>query len=297
MQDSEDLSTIVDGTPFSERVEATEEFAKIADRILRVGTLKWSDVEADYRLLAFNSSLRRQLESINAATLLSRNGLGHLAVAFIRAALEDAMYLEFFSQLDLEESQELFLHLGKWDAIRSLLAQRSYVGDDVMAQLWYPLPFLEAAERERETVKTQLKGLQIKYRWSGGTLPSADWIADRAGQRALYDYLHAATSRALHFSAGEILRRGWGHPRGALITDKQEFREHLASFALDQLWRLYTETWKVAIPFLEAAGISSDDAVGWDQMQPVLDRLLAAGKVPLVHAHEWNLTPNGPLKH
>ncbi len=79
------------------------------------------------------------------------------------------------------------------------------------------------------------------------------------------------------------------------MTDKSEFRDHLSSFALDQLWRLYVETWRVTMPLLEAAGISSDDRLSFDEMQPVLDRLLSAGKVPLVHAHEWNLTPDGPL--
>ncbi|MEV7629211.1 hypothetical protein [Actinoplanes sp. NPDC089786] len=140
MSHEDDHPAIIQGTPLSERVEATEQFAEIAERLLRVGDLKWSEVEADYRTLAFNDALRRQLESINSAVLLCRNGLGHLSVAFVRASLEDVMYLGFFCELELAESQELFLTLGKWDAIRSLLAQRSYVGDEVTAKLWYPIP-------------------------------------------------------------------------------------------------------------------------------------------------------------
>ncbi len=31
--------------------------------------------------------------------------------------------------------------LGKLDGLRSLLAQRAYIGDVVMAQLWYPKEF------------------------------------------------------------------------------------------------------------------------------------------------------------
>jgi hypothetical protein len=91
------------------------------------------------------------------------------------------------------------------------------------------------------------------------------------------------------------MRRGWGHPSGKLITDKPEFRAHLASFALDQLWRLYVETWKVTLPLMDAAAISSDDSLGSVDMKPVLSRLLALGRVPLVHAHEWNLTTEGPM--
>ncbi|TXS48780.1 hypothetical protein EAO75_16440 [Streptomyces sp. uw30] len=278
------------------RVQAVEDFLELADRLIVVGELKWSNVDADYRLLAVNSCLRRQIESMKAATLLARQDLGHLAVSFVRASLEDVLYLGFFGSLPLEESQELFLLLSNWDTVRSLLAQRAYVGDDVMRNLWYPAGFLDAVEIKRDEVRSALMDLQKKYRWPGGVIPSADWIAERAGKGELYRYLHAATSRALHFSAGEIMRRGWGHPAGKMVTDKAEFRDHLASFALDQLWRLHVESWEVTSPFWEGAAVSGDDTLSFADTEPVLNRLLALGKVPLVHAHEWNLTPNGPLR-
>lgn len=287
---------VVHGKSLVERVEAVEAFIEIAGRLVAVGDLKWVDVEADYRLLAINVALRRQFESIRGAVIFARQDLGRLAVAFVRASLEDVIYLGFFASLALEDSQKLFLLLGNWDATRPLLAQRAYVGDDVMNALWYPTAFLDAVQLKRDEVRSQLKELQNHYyRWPGGELPSGAWIAEKAGKKDLYDYLHAATSRSLHFSVGEIMRRGWGHPSGKMITDKLEFREHLASFALDQLWRLYVETWEVTLPLMEAAAISSDDSLGPVDMEPVLSRLLALGKVPLVHAHEWNLTPEGLL--
>ncbi|WP_204017919.1 DUF5677 domain-containing protein [Sphaerimonospora thailandensis] len=292
-----DLTGLVGHTAgVTERVEAVEAFIDVASRLVAVGDLRWAEVEADFRLLAINVALRRQLESLRAAAMLTRQNFGHLAVVFVRASLEDVIYLSFFGSLTLEESQRLFLLLGNWDATRSLLAQRDYVGDDVMRMLWYPPAFLDAVQAKRDEVRLQLRELKKHYGWPGGDLPPGAWIAERAGQKDLYDYLHAATSRALHFSAGEIMRRGWGHPSGKMITDKPEFREHLASFALDQLWRLYVETWGAAGMLMEGAGISSDDTLDSADMEPVLSRLLTLGKVPLVHAHEWNLAPEGPLR-
>lgn len=278
------------------RIKAVEDFIGLTDRLIVAGELKWSDFEADYRLLAVNVCLRRQIESMRAATSLARQDLGHLAVSFVRASLEDVLYLGFFGSLPLEESQELFLLLGNWDAVRSLLAQRAYVGDDVMRDLWYPAEFLGAVESKRDEVRSALKNLQKRYRWSGGLIPSTHWIAERAEREELYEYLHAATSRALHFSAGEIMRRGWGYPTGKVITNRPEFREHLASFALDQLWRLHVETWEVSSSFWEGAAVRGDETLSFADTEPVLNRLLALGQVPLVHAHEWNLTPNGPLR-
>jgi len=287
---------INESTPLSERVEAVEDFLEVAARLLAVGDLNWAEVDADYRLLAVNAALRRQPESIRAATVLARQDLGQLAVAFVRASLEDVIYLRFFISLPLEDSQKLFLLFGNWDTTRSLLAQRTYLGDELMARLWYPEQFLDAVQIKRDQVRADLKVLQKQYKWPGGELPSAAWVAQRAGKKDLYDYLHAATSRSLHFSAGEIMRRGWGHPAGRIVTDKTEFREHLAAFALDQLWHLYIETWNVTMPLWEAAGIRGDDTLSDEDMEPVVNRLLATGRVPLVHAHEWNLTPEGPLR-
>src|SRR5262245_36254232 len=94
---------VPDHTPLSERIEAVDGFLQIAERLVMVGDLTWTDVQRDIRLLAVNSAIRRQLESIRAALILARAGLGHLAVAFVRASLEDVMYLKFFASLSPDE--------------------------------------------------------------------------------------------------------------------------------------------------------------------------------------------------
>jgi hypothetical protein len=45
---------------------------------------------------------------------------------------------------------------------------------------------------------------------------------------------------------------------------------------------------------MDDAGITSDPLFDADPNELVRE-LLHLGKVPLVHAHEWNLTPDGPL--
>jgi hypothetical protein len=154
-------------------------------------------------------------------------------VAFVRASLEDVLYLRFFASLSIEDSQKLFGLLSDWDVTRSLLAQRAYIGDDDMKKLWHPTGFLDAVQFKRDNVRVQLKELQQKYKWSGRDISSGAWIVEEADEKELYDYLHAATSRAVHFSAGEIMRRGWGDPTGKMITNMPWFRAHLAVFALD----------------------------------------------------------------
>ncbi|UOT01316.1 hypothetical protein MPY17_20020 [Rhodococcus opacus] len=50
-------------TPLDVRIEAVERFADCTEHLLTVGDLQWADVAKDFRLLAVNSSLRRQQES------------------------------------------------------------------------------------------------------------------------------------------------------------------------------------------------------------------------------------------
>ena len=162
-----------------------------------------------------------------------------------------------------------------------------------MNDLWYPTDFLDAAETKRSETRDALRELQRTYGWSGGVLPSADWIAERAGLRPLYEYLHAATSRAVHFSAGEIMRRGWGDPAGQMLTDNPGFRDHLAEFALHQLVLLFFETWKIVDA--SEAGIDLNADIEEAEVDGVVLHIAELGQVPLVHAAEWNLRPDGPL--
>ena len=205
------------------------------------------------------------------------------------------VWVRFLSTLDTDTSQRLLLTMANFDSLRSLVAQRTYAGDEAMIELWYSTDFLNAAEEKLASVRRSMKELRTEFRWQGD-LPSSRWIADIVDEARLYDYLHSATSRAVHFSVGEIFRRGWGSPDGILITDKPEFREHCSEFSLDRLWRLLFETLNAGMPLLEKAGVSSSDALTDDTILPVLKEVLALGIVPLVHASEWHLSPEGPLR-
>ncbi|MDP9443826.1 MAG: DUF5677 domain-containing protein [Actinomycetota bacterium] len=290
----DDSETMLDR--LAARTEATAEFVDELRNTVGVGDMQWSDVEADYRRLAINNAVRRQLESLDATILLARQGLGHLAVPYVRPALEDLMYLKFFVTLSVEDAQDLFTTMGVWDQVRSVMAQHEYIGTKDMLGLWYPQYFLDEAPANRDKYKAKLKRLQKKYKWAGGDVPSGAWVAEQAGESALYNYLFAATSRAIHFSAGEVMRRGWGMPGGICTTDKPEFRSHLAAFALDQLVRLFLQTWLETSDLHEKAGLGDISDLQFEG--PIKDKLkviLSLGRVPLLHAHEFNLTPDGSL--
>ncbi|SRR6266568_2142489 len=277
------------------RAKAVGALLPALHELLHVTDLKWDDTQKDYRLLVINHVIRRQLEAIEAALSLGTVGLGHLSVAFIRTALEEMLWTKFLAGLPLATSQRLLLTLANYDSLRSLAAQREFIGDEEMRSLWYTPAFLDAAQQRLTFVETDLKALQQELKWSGKT-PSAEWIAKSINEMRTYRYLHSATSRSVHFSAGEAFRRSWGAPGGIVTTDKPEFRVHLYEFALDQLWRLLMSTMEGSMELISEAGIMSKDSLTEERLLPRVKAVLELNRVPLVHAHEWNLTPEGPLR-
>jgi hypothetical protein len=277
------------------RVEPVRELLSEIDKLVVIGHLDWREQNTNFLGLAINHTLRRQREALGAAVTLADTGQGHLAIGFVRPALDEWLWLTYLCRLDLAQANKLLGVMGRYDSVRSLSAQRDYIGDEAMtAQLWYPPGFVDVVVEQLPGLSDDLKKFGKELGWGKGktVLPSAEWLAKQVGEEAEYKYLHSATSRAVHFSAGEVMRRGWGAPGGILVTDKPEFREHLTEFALDRLWRLWAGTLTAVLDRLDDAGIgtgSSPDA-------EMFKKLASMGKVPLVHAAEWNLTPEGPLR-
>lgn len=274
-----------------DRLDALDGFASDLARAVELNELVWSQ-PPNLRALTINNCVRRQRDAIQGAIALGKARQGHLAVAFVRPLLEERLWMMFLADMPEASANALLLAMGRWDTVRSLVAQRDYIGDDEMTlYLWYPPGFVDAREAQLPAIKAELVDLRRQWGWQG-TLPSTQWVADKVSLRAEYDYLHSATSRAVHFSAGEVLRRGWGAPGGALLTNKPEFREHLAGFAYDQLWRLHLGTLEGAQQILQEGGvIVAEDFFTGGESEVLTSRLRRLGRVPMVHAYEWNLTP------
>ena len=176
------------------RIEATEAVLADAKRLVVLGAMDWEEAMADLRLLAVNHVLRRQLDGLEGALLLARSRLGHLSISLVRLALDEMIWLKFLGTLSAEKATELLLALGVYDGLRSLLAQRDYIGDEAMKGLWYETSFLDAAQIRLDSSKTSLKALAKEFGWQRGLLPSAQWVASQADELDLYEYLHSATS-------------------------------------------------------------------------------------------------------
>jgi hypothetical protein len=247
----------------SDRLEAVETWLDAMEHVLVVGDLRADTAFADLRLFAINYVVRRQLEAIKGTILWARADLGHQAVGLVRPALDEVLWLRWVKDLSTADAQELLRAMIKSDGFRSVLAQHAHLSDSVMEQLGFPLSFVDAVERAHQDVKATLVALGRRYHWAGNTQPNARWLAEQTGHLELYEYLHAATSRALHFSMGEVLRYSWGDATGRITTLHPAFRRDRADFALYQLPNLFGSIVQHGLDLFEDAGISTaDDEAG-----------------------------------
>jgi hypothetical protein len=99
---------------------------------------------------------------------------------------------------------------------------------------------LADAEANNERMAEIRTLLRQKLNWRDKT-PTVRFMAQATGEGKRYNFLYHATSRAVHFSVGELSRRGWGRP-GQMRIGFDTFEPYRATFAISWGWRLYIDT-------------------------------------------------------
>lgn len=81
-------------------------------RAIRFDPLTWDESNPDLRALTINSCVRRQRDALVGAIALGEAGQGHRAVAFVRAFLEERMWVAFLAAMTRSEANALLLAMG-----------------------------------------------------------------------------------------------------------------------------------------------------------------------------------------
>ncbi|MEV4214041.1 DUF5677 domain-containing protein [Micromonospora sp. NPDC049662] len=262
----------------------------LVDAITRRKSPSMDEVHADYRLIACMVALARQRESLLAAIKLSEDTLGHLAVGFIRPACEEYLWLKYLTSLECKDSNDVLLVLASSDALRSLSAARGYIGDPMLNKLGFPTSFLSTTQAGLDSARERLAALRQRLAWDGKSGPTARWLAARVGEVRLYDYLYAASSRAVHFSAGEVFRRTWFDIDGTVSVEDADHRIYLSDFALYQLVDLAIRTFVVAADWLaNSSNDESGDQEFSEEILKPLEEFNRLPQVPLIIAKEYEI--------
>ena len=248
--------------------------------------LNWS-MKDGFLLVVRRAILVRQFDTLEVISSLVRTNKGYAAGPLIRPACEELIWLKYLSKLPDTDAEELIILTADNEMLRSLRAQDKYGGREVSKSLGL-VPYLENAERREKETKCKLQELGKKLGWhknyvKPGRLPSMRWFAEKTNEKAMYDFLYLATSRFVHFSVPELLRRAWGNPQTSDVSVRSiHFRDYWGMFSL--LWGLRL--------FLDSAIIFCDDSnlpdVSLDKahLLEAAKRIGKYGQVPIITAEE-----------
>jgi hypothetical protein len=186
----------------------------------------------------YQACLVRQIEGYHAITTLVASNLGHMAPAFLRPACEEFFWIKYLNKVPAEAFKELFLAITAAENLRGLTAQQMYIGKRGMKSLGFSTQFVNKAISDYRAINEKIRRIGEGLGWptnveAGGqsAVPTTHWVANQVGEGKLYDYLYSATSRHVHFSMGELLRRPETMDGGALdftAERKRNFRSHFA---------------------------------------------------------------------
>ncbi|WP_448613601.1 hypothetical protein [Modestobacter sp. URMC 112] len=280
-------------------LQASSEHALIAKRVLshvepltQLSPISWRDFQRHLPELTARAVVMRQVEGLKATLELCRGGLGHLGIGFIRQALEEVIWLEYVKQLEHGIANQLLGALAASDGARGVAAARSYLSDERMITIGFPQGFLDYNEEQRLESMKLLKAIGVRLGWPKGQAPpNMRWLAGKVDRLAVYEYLHSASSRFVHFSSGEVFRRGWADEASMLIRfDNENHRLYLSRLALSELIPLLLDAAAVALDLADDDDLP--ELVDPGSFRTDIERFVDLGMIPMVLPGEFNLDRN-----
>lgn len=253
-------------------------------------SLVWSPTNGIFPLIR-SGILRRQYECLSVAVDLVDKSQGFAAVTLLRAACEEMIWAKYLAAIDRKDAEQLLQLIGNKEITDSLKAQDDHAGrktSDILGLTKY-LKNMEASAANR---KTQIQSLGKKLRWDKrtidlGNLPSMSFLAKTVGETKLYKLLYHASSRYVHFSVGELLRRSWGQT-GKVTVSSAHFADYWGDFVM--YWGVYLliSTFPVLLELGEETEMSTFDS---ELLLNAAKRIAAHGPVPIITSGELEWGP------
>jgi hypothetical protein len=201
------------------------------------------------RQLLFRSILRKQFESLEAIAKLSSEKQGHISVSLLRPMCEELIWLEYLLSMSPQDAELLLLSMGRIGIYETFCAQRNYAARKHMGDLGFPAKTEGQLAQAAAVAEQHITGLAAKLQWPNkrrGILPTVRFLAASVKRDDVYTFLYHATSRVVHFSVPELMRRIWGRP-GEMTISSNNYERYWADFSL------YWGGWIYSLVFLRIA--------------------------------------------
>ncbi len=232
--------------------------------------------------------VKRQFESIKAILNMVDSGFGHFGVTLLRPAYEELVWVEYLDQ-NAEIANELVLLLANHDIARNLSAQNDYIGAKEMLAGGFSQRYVKVCLARDRITKKRIKEIGSQLGWREGAIPpSMAFLSRKVGREPEYRFLYQGTSRFVHFSTGEILRRVWGKS-GEVTIGSTSFSSYWQEFAMYWSFRIFGQLISPCIDIFDEFDISDR------KLQEMLNLIGSFRPIPIITPQELTgLNPRGP---
>jgi hypothetical protein len=249
---------------------------------------QWNPSTMGFLPLIRRTMLCRQYECLECIVHLVQHQRGYAGIPLLRAACEELIWAKYLSLIDDDSANNLLLCLAQKEMFESLVAQDNYVGRKKTKQAGLVEP-LDRLTKHQPTLRKRLKALARTLNWPAkcqeeGITPSMRWLAKKTAVDWVYEFLYHGTSRYVHFSPAELLKRAWGNPSEITIRSSN-FGEYWSAFALFWGQKLLTQTFLELHESLKADGVI-DPEIDGSKIIDAYQRMANLGEVPIITAAE-----------
>jgi Family of unknown function (DUF5677) len=226
------------------------------------------------------SALRRQFEALEATVRMSKDGYGHFAVTFLRPAYEELLWFEYLGA-NLPEANTLLNLLANNEIGENVIAQYDFAGGIEMGGMGFRKSFMRNVRTKHPKFQDQIREVGTRLGWdtSRGVMPTMLFLAQKTNRVKEFQYLYRGTSRFVHFSTMELMRRVWGH-KGKVQIGSSTFTRYWDSFALYWGFRLLLDS------VVNNAQLFGSHDYADEKLTRMLEVVGRFGKVPIITAGE-----------
>ena len=254
--------------------------ARFAEPIMKAETFEWEGDDGDqfYDFL-IRSVVRRQYEAVAATVKMTEGGFGFFAVTMLRPAYEEMVWLAYLKKHS-DLANELVSLLVRKELCDNLEAQNDYLKVSQMAAVGFTQRHLKLIIAKNKPHLARLKEIGRSLNWRDGALmPPFAFIARQVGREKQYNYLYQATSRFVHFSVQENMRRVWGKS-GKVTIASSNFSGYWSAFALSWGMRIFLDT------YLHTDGVFNGPHLDESESEKLSNWLSELTHVPIITAEE-----------
>jgi hypothetical protein len=166
----------------------------------------------------------------------------------------------------------------------NLEAQNNYMGPQLMREMGFTRGELEGIAAEGQESESRLREIGRELGWpKGRLLPSVAFLARKVRRESDYNFLYQGTSRFVHFSVVELMRRTWGKP-GTVKVGSEGFSLYWEKFALSWGFFIFKELLVGCKDFMPSLELPDDKAA------ETLALLRNIGKIPIIMHSEMFLS-------